>query len=62
MSDVYTKRRIGHDEAIEALRRFENRFWKREPGPRVSIPARPDYDDDLILHAYIRQQEAREQR
>ena len=33
------RRRISHDEATEALRRFENMFWKREPGPRVSIPA-----------------------
>lgn len=61
MTDLYPKRRISHDEATECLRRFENHFWKREPGPRISIPARPDDDDDLILHAYIRQQEAKDE-
>jgi hypothetical protein len=52
------KRMISHDEADDALRRFENLFWKLEPGPRISIPARPDYDDDLILQRYIEQQRA----
>lgn len=54
---ILTKRRISHAEAQEAFKRFENLFWKRDPGPRVGIPARPDYDDDLILSAYFRQQE-----
>jgi len=57
-----TKREIGHDEALEALKRFENLFWKREPTPRVGIPARPDFDDDIVLHAYIEQQREKETR
>lgn len=49
---------ITHDQADASLRRFENTFWKREPHARVSIPANPGYDDDLILHRYIEQQRA----
>jgi hypothetical protein len=52
-------REISHDEALEAVRRFENHFWRREPGPHIEIPARPDQDDDLILHTYIEQQRNR---
>ena len=54
-------RKITHDEAAEAVRRFENKFWNREPGPRISIPARPNEDDDLVLHAYIEQQRAKDE-
>jgi len=61
MSDLLTKRPIGHDEASESLRRFENVFWRKDAeGPRASIPANPDRDDDLILHAYIEQQRAKD--
>lgn len=52
-----TKRLISIDEAREAFKRFENRFWRRDPGPTISIPARPDSDDDLILAAYFAQHE-----
>jgi hypothetical protein len=60
-TSILTKRKISHDEAREALRRFENHFWKKKAdGPRIGIPARPDYDDDLVLLAYIDQQAARD--
>lgn len=58
MKTFSPQRKISHQEAREAFKRFENLFWKREPIPRVSIPARPDEDDDLVLMAYFRQQEA----
>lgn len=60
MTDVFTKRAIGHDEARECARRFIDGHFNN-PGrerPRASIPARPDYDDDLLLLSYIKQQEA----
>lgn len=58
--DVLTKRPIGHDEAREAMQRlvnshFNNDREKHEHG-RMSIPANPDRDDDLVLSAYIKQQ------
>lgn len=59
MSDsIYTTRHISHDEAQEALSRFEaSHFHKTDKEhARISIPADPDRDDDLILGAYIRQQ------
>lgn len=60
MRKLLTARQISHDEADEALRRFENAFWRKDAeGPRVSIPANPERDDDMILHAYIQQQRAR---
>lgn len=63
-TSIYTKRQISHDEAMEAIVRFENHFWRKadKDGPRIGIPARPDYDDDLILHAYIEQQREKEAR
>ena len=54
---ILTKRHISHDEAWEAVNRLTNSHFRREPCARVGIPARPDYDDDLVLMAYIRQQE-----
>lgn len=59
---MVTQRKISHDEALEAVRRFENHFWGEEgtPRPRIQIPARPDEDDDLILHSYIEQQRSLE--
>lgn len=59
MSEFLTKRPISHAEARQALQRFvDGHFKNQEEGPRISIPARPDYDDDLVLSAYIKQQEA----
>lgn len=60
MSDVHTSRKISHEEARESLTRLCNSHFNREPHARVSIPARPDYDDDLILGAYIKQQIAQD--
>jgi hypothetical protein len=52
---------VTHDEAHAALQRFVdghfgNKTHGRVVGPRFSIPARMDYDDDLVLHRYIEQQ------
>lgn len=57
-TEVLTKRQISHAEAKESLRRLINSHFRQEPCARVSIPARPDYDDDLILTAYVDQQAA----
>lgn len=57
--DVLTKRAISHTEAREAMQRLVNSAFRNGSEPaRFGIPARPDYDDDLVLSAYIRQQEA----
>ena len=59
-----TTERITHEEARKIAQRFIDRHFGnrdangREIFPRVSIPARPDYDDDLRLTAYISQQES----
>jgi hypothetical protein len=53
---IFTTRTISHDEAREVARRLINSHFRREPGARVGIPARPDYDDDLLICAYIEQQ------
>lgn len=52
---------VSHSDAEAIARRFINGHFKnggRREGPRMSIPARPDQDDDLRLLAYIRQQTA----
>ena len=54
-----TAREITHDEAREVAQRLVNSHFQKEPRARVGIPARPDYDDDLLIHAYIEQQRAR---
>lgn len=61
---ILTKRPIPHDEAREAMQRLVNSHFNNprdthEHG-RMSIPANPDRDDDLVLSAYIRQQRAKE--
>lgn len=60
MSDsILTKRPIPHEEAREAAKRLIDAFFRNEGElPRIGIPARPDYDDDLVLMAYIKQREA----
>lgn len=55
MSDVLTKRPISHDEATDALRRLINSHFRNPDQARASIPARPDYDDDLVMGAYLKQ-------
>ena len=43
------------DTAHESLSRFiHQHFRTKGERPRASIPARPDYDDDLILGDFIR--------
>jgi hypothetical protein len=62
MSDsILTKRQIGHDEAQACLSRFiASHFRDGREHARFGIPARPDYDDDLVLSAYIEQQRAKD--
>lgn len=55
---IYTTRKIDHDEAREIAQRLINSHFRKEPHARVGIPARPDYDDDLLIYAYINQQAA----
>jgi hypothetical protein len=51
--EYLTNRLIGHREASEALQRLINSHFRNPDGARVSIPANPDRDDDLVMHAYI---------
>lgn len=55
--------RISHDEARQMVSRFINSHFNN-PGEkaRASIPARPNYDDDLRLIAYIQQQRERDKK
>jgi hypothetical protein len=58
---ILTKRTISHREARECLGRFINSHFRNHRDGEVArfgIPARPDYDDDLVLAAYIHQQES----
>lgn len=62
MTDRLTQRPIPHAEAREAISRLVDGHFHtpdREHG-RFGIPARPDYDDDLVLMAYVAQREAAE--
>src|SRR6185369_2251337 len=46
-----------HDEATQIAQRYiDCAFGNKAERPRHSIPARPDYDDDLRLSAYIKHQ------
>lgn len=54
--DLVTKRHIGFDEAEEIAQRLINSHFRQEPCARAGVPARPDYDDDLLMMAFIRQQ------
>lgn len=52
-----TQREISHQEADESAIRLINSHFKNDAErARVSIPANPDRDDDLIIRSYIRQQ------
>lgn len=52
-----SQREITHDEAKEAAARFiDGNFKNDNEPPRISIPANPDRDDDLVLMSYIAQQ------
>lgn len=45
--------RVTLDQAIESAGRLVNSRFNQEPGARVSIPARPHEDDDLILTRFL---------
>ena len=56
-----------HDQAMEAALRLVAGSFRRDgqvlsakERPRFSVPARPDYDDDIVLCDYIRQQRDRQ--
>lgn len=53
-------REISHEEAKAAARRLINRHFRNPDGARVSIPANPNGDDDLVLLSYIAQRERAE--
>jgi len=60
-----TARIVPHVEATAIATRFCNSHFNNPPPAehaRVSIPANPERDDDLLLFAYIRQREAEEDR
>jgi len=63
---ILTKRQISHDEAQEAMQRLVNSHFRNDPAThehaRMSIPANPDRDDDLVLSAYIAQQREKDAR
>lgn len=58
MRRALATRKISHDEAAEIAQRFINSHFRQEPHARISIPVRMDYDDDLLITAYIEQQRA----
>src|SRR5690242_3727841 len=52
-----TKREVTHEEAKAAANRFiAGHFKNKGEHARISIPANPERDDDLILLSYIAQQ------
>jgi hypothetical protein len=57
---IYTKRQISHDEAVEIATRLINSHFgnKNRECARISIPANPERDDDLLILAYIDQQKS----
>lgn len=57
------ERNISHDDARKVAQRLINGSFRRDGEqleydrrPKFSIPARPDYDDDLVISSYIEQQ------
>lgn len=56
---VLTDRPISHDEAHGCAQRLINSFFHNPNGAVARVPADKDNDDDLVLMAYIAQQEAR---
>jgi hypothetical protein len=60
-ADPYVKDVISHEEAEQMLARFcASHFNNPTEHARIRIPADPKHDDDLRLHAYIRQRRAAE--
>ena len=58
MSEFWeTKRVVSHEEAKAAARRLINSHFRNEDSARLSIPANPDRDDDLVLLSYIAQRQ-----
>lgn len=51
-----TTPKISHDAAAESAQRLINSHFHQEPHARISIPRRMDWDDDIIITAYIEQQ------
>ena len=59
---ILTHRPISHDEARACAQRLINSFFHNENGATVRVPADKDNDDDLVLMAYIKQQNDRAER
>jgi hypothetical protein len=59
-SGIITSRRITHNEAREIAQRLINSHFRTEPGARMTVPAEPDRDDDLLIIAYIEQNRERD--
>lgn len=57
MARPRTQRPIDHAEALEIAGRLVNSHFNLEPRARTSIPADPNRDDDLLIFAYIQQQQ-----
>lgn len=55
--EARAKRQISHEEAAEIVQRLINsHFRNKGTCARVSIPANPERDDDLLILSYIDQQ------
>ncbi|UEM08026.1 hypothetical protein JL101_035845 (plasmid) [Skermanella rosea] len=60
VSENKTTREISHQEAREIAHRLICGAFNRDNNrPRFTIPANHDRDDDLLMLAYIEQQERR---
>jgi len=60
LDELRTKRVISHEEAREIAHRLVNSHFRKPDHARVSIPANPDRDDDLLIMSYIEQQSTKE--
>lgn len=54
-SQPVSTERVTHEAASEALDRLVAAVFGDTSEVRLSIPARPDYDDDLVLSRYLEQ-------
>lgn len=63
LGDQLNAKRVSHDDAVAIVSRLVAAAFRRDGErlsddrrPRLSIPARPDRDDDLRIAAYVDQQ------
>lgn len=55
----FNVRPVSHADAAEVAQRLINSHFRNGDGARISIPCRPDHDDDCLILAYIEQQGSR---